>query len=259
VRLFALSSIVLFYGLAVPGRSQVPDPGTVTANPGALQDEAAARDKLLKASDEIDMIQSNSESTKLALTAMKADIAQLQADNAALKEQITGLQAALDRSEAEREKERQALLDKVADLIANANKVAPKPAHRHVAAEEETSVAPEPHPSTEVHTPEGEPAAGPGATPAPPSRNPDNSGPGGPTAGETSLAPPPDPAPAPAPKPQKGYYHVVEAGETLTMICGAYRDKGVKVTVSQIRKANGLTEKSVLKVGEKLFIPKPGT
>ena len=43
------------------------------------------------------------------------------------------------------------------------------------------------------------------------------------------------------------------------MICTAYRENGVNVTVSEIRKANGLTEKSVLKVGQKLFIPKPGT
>ncbi len=37
------------------------------------------------------------------------------------------------------------------------------------------------------------------------------------------------------------------------------RNNGVNVTVAQIRKANGLTEKSILKPGQKLFIPKPGT
>jgi LysM repeat protein len=62
----------------------------------------------------------------------------------------------------------------------------------------------------------------------------------------------------PPPKPQKGYYHVVAAGETLTLICEAYRENGVMVTVSQIRKANGLTEGTSLKPGQKLFIPKPG-
>ena len=60
-------------------------------------------------------------------------------------------------------------------------------------------------------------------------------------------------------KTEKGYYHVVASGETLTLICAAYRENGVNVTVSQIRKANGLTEKSVLKAGQKIFIPKPGT
>jgi LysM repeat protein len=43
------------------------------------------------------------------------------------------------------------------------------------------------------------------------------------------------------------------------MICTAYRENGVHVTVSQIRKANGLAADSVLKPGQKIFIPKPGT
>ena len=41
------------------------------------------------------------------------------------------------------------------------------------------------------------------------------------------------------------------------MICEAYRDHGVNVTVSEVRKANGLAPKSTLKTGQKLFIPKP--
>jgi LysM repeat protein len=32
----------------------------------------------------------------------------------------------------------------------------------------------------------------------------------------------------------------------------------VNVTVAQVRRANGLTAKSTLKTGQKLFIPKPG-
>ena len=85
---------------------------------------------------------------------------------------------------------------------------------------------------------------------------------------DMTLAPPPDAGSVSGgaasddnatPKPQKGYYHVVQSGETLTMICAAYRQNGIKVTVVQIRKANGLTDKSVLRVGQKLFIPKPET
>jgi LysM repeat protein len=52
---------------------------------------------------------------------------------------------------------------------------------------------------------------------------------------------------------------VVAEGETLSMICSAYRDEGVKVTVKQVMKANGLSSSSMLKVGQRLFIPKPGT
>ncbi len=52
-----------------------------------------------------------------------------------------------------------------------------------------------------------------------------------------------------------GYEHVIAAGDTLSTIAQAYREKGVKVTVDQILKANpGLKEKS-LKVGQKIRIP----
>jgi len=227
-------------------------------NPGAAQDAEAAREKLLKASDQIDMIQSNSEATKLALTSMKADIAQLQADNAALKQQVADLHSELDRSEAEQAKERQALIDKVADLIASTNKGSAKSIHKHAAADDDSVPPQASHHTMEVHSPDGESAAGAGANPVPaPTGNPDSaSAPTETVTTNVSLTPPADEAP---PKPQKGYYHIVEAGETLTMICTAYRQQGVKVSVAQVRKANGLTDKSVLKVGQKLFIPKPGT
>jgi LysM repeat protein len=87
----------------------------------------------------------------------------------------------------------------------------------------------------------------------------------------SNLTPPPDAAPStaatstetdatpPPPKPQKGYYHVVAFGETLKMIVDAYRDNGVKTSVAEVCKANGLTKDAQLKAGQKLFIPKPGT
>lgn len=249
--------------------AQVPDPGTV-GNPGAAQDAEAAREKILKASDQIDMIQGNYETTRVTLAAMKTDITQLQADNTELKQQIADLHAALDRSESQRVKDREEMINQVAELIATASKgSSPKPsAKRHAAPTAATEeIVPEDHSSasTEVHAPSVEPAAGAGANPVPPpTGSPDSSGAHHDTevaSNDSSLAPPVDASqpPPPPPKPQKGYYHVVEAGETLTMICSAYRDQGVKVSVSQVRKANGLTEKSVLKVGQKLFIPKSGT
>jgi LysM repeat protein len=71
---------------------------------------------------------------------------------------------------------------------------------------------------------------------------------------DATTTPPPSPS-----HPRKGYYHVVAPHETLSLICEAYRDHGVNVTVAEIRHANGLSSKSSLKVGQKLFIPKPGT
>jgi len=223
-------------------------PGLQAQNPGAQQDAEAAREKLLKAADQLDNIQANSEATKTSVDGMKADVVKLQGDvtklqgdNAALRQQVTELQAALDQFKAEQVKTRQTLIDNVAGMIASgkesgATKTSKK--KKDASASETT---------TETSSPAKPPEA---QTPA------------------TSLAPPPDSAspstsatetsPSPV-KPPKGYYHIVASGETLTMICTAYKENGVNVTVSAIRKANGLTEKSVLKTGQKLFIPKPGT
>ncbi len=66
-------------------------PSLPAQDPGAQQDAEAAREKLLKASDELDNIQANSEATKTSVDGMKTDVAalqdsvtKLQADNAAL-------------------------------------------------------------------------------------------------------------------------------------------------------------------------------
>jgi LysM repeat protein len=217
--------------------AQVPDPG-------AAQDEEAAREKLLKASDQLDNIQANSEATKNSVDGMKTDVATLQAtvtklqgDNDALKQQLTDLQSAFDQYKAEQLQARQTLIDNVAAMIAS-SKSSTKTARK------------------KKEIPEAATETSPPAAFAPPP-NP-------------ALAPPPDPTspstetsagdtPPAQPKPEKGYYHVVASGETLTMICAAYRDNGVHVTVAEIRKANGLTEDTELRAGQKLFIPKPGT
>ena len=221
-------------------------------NPGAQQDAEAAREKLLKAADQLDNIQANSETTKTSVDGMKADVAKLegdvtklQSDNAALRQQLADLQAALDQFKAEQIKARQALIDNVAGMIAaGKGSGTTKPAKKKKDASTSDTLA---ETSVPAKTPDTQAAA-------------------------TSLAPPPEAISASpsthrtatehrlrAGKPQKGYYHVVASGETLTLICAAYKENGVNVTVSEIRKANGLTEKSVLKAGQKLFIPKPGT
>jgi regulator of replication initiation timing len=227
-------------------------PSLPAQNPGAQQDAEDAREKLLKAADQLDNIQANSEATKASVDGMKTDVATLQADvtklqtdNAALRQQVSDLQAALDDYKAEQIKARQTLIDNVAAMIASGKESGASKSGKKKKEVPSTETALQP--SGPVKTPETQSTA-------------------------TSLAPPPEapapdtspsteddtPPPAP-PKPQKGYYHVVASGETLTLICEAYRENGVKVSVSAVRKANGLTEKSVLKAGQKLFIPKPGT
>jgi LysM repeat protein len=238
-KLLPLLGLTLFWSAAPPSPAQVPDPG-------AAQDEEAAREKLLKASDELDNIQANSEATKVSVDTMKtyiatlqATVTQLQGDNAALKQQLADLQADFDQYKTEQMHARQTLIDNVAAMIA-AGKSSTKPLKKKKETTDATAEISMSAPAT---------IAAPNPALAPP---PDPSQPSGESIVGSDTPPPP-------PRPQKGYYHVVASGETLTMICAAYRDNGVKVTASQIRKANGLTEDSELKVGQKLFIPKPGT
>ena len=218
-------------------------------DPGAQQDAEAAREKLLKAEDELDNIQANSETTKTSVDGMKADVAtlqatvtQLQSDNAALKQQLADMQAAFDQYKVEQIKARQTLIDNVAGMIA-AGKASAKPVKKK-------KEAPDSETTTETSIQAKTPDAQETATSLAPPPDPASTSPGSDATADTTAAPV---------KPQKGYYHIVAGGETLTMIRDAYRANGVNVTVSEIRKANGLTEMSVLKTGQKLFIPKPGT
>lgn len=57
------------------------------------------------------------------------------------------------------------------------------------------------------------------------------------------------------PTPQKGFDYKVQDGDTLSAIARACKEKGIKVTVAQIEKANpGLTA-NTLYVGKTIFIP----
>ena len=227
-------------------------PRSLAQDPGAQQDAEAAREKLLKAEDQLDNIQANSETTKTSVDGMKSDVAALQADvtklqsdNAALRQQLADMQAAFDQFKEEQIKARQTLIDNVAGMIA-ADKGAG--ATKPVKKKKDT-----PPPETATQT-SPTPPDNSALTPKPSSLNPPpDSGSISPNSTATGATPPA------TVKPQKGYYHVVASGETLTLICAAYRENGVNVTVSEIRKANGLTENSALKTGQKLFIPKPGT
>jgi len=241
-------SLLLLSLACLPCLAQIPDDAENTGGapppraepvnpqgPAAQQDAESEREKILKAADQLDLIQNNAETTKVAVDNMKDDIARLQAANADLTQQLSDLRAAFDKAEAERTKERQVLVDEVAQLVASRNAEAIH-SHHHSAETQPVSDtdtgADATMADTEVHH---------SAEPAP------------------ALSPPADAAPAPAPKRQKGYYHTVESGETLTLICQAFRDQGVNVSIAQVRRANGLTNKSKLRIGQRLFIPQPST
>jgi LysM repeat protein len=55
--------------------------------------------------------------------------------------------------------------------------------------------------------------------------------------------------------PQNGYEYEIKSGDTLSLIVKAYRDKGVKVTKTQVIKANPGLDPNKLYVGKKIFIP----
>ncbi len=72
------------------------------------------------------------------------------------------------------------------------------------------------------------------------------------------IKPPKDtPATSGAAVPDKGFEYVVKSGDTLDAIVQAYREKNIKVTVSQIVAANPGLKPERLKVGQKVFIPAP--
>jgi LysM repeat protein len=57
--------------------------------------------------------------------------------------------------------------------------------------------------------------------------------------------------------PESGHYYLIKAGDTLGAIAKAYRDQKVKVTTSQILKANPGLDANKLIAGQKIFIPDP--
>ncbi|MBM3823593.1 MAG: LysM peptidoglycan-binding domain-containing protein [Verrucomicrobia bacterium] len=59
------------------------------------------------------------------------------------------------------------------------------------------------------------------------------------------------------PRIEKGYYHVVEKDQNLSLILQAYRQKGIKVTRKMVEEANPSMNPNRLLEGQKIFIPDP--
>ena len=53
------------------------------------------------------------------------------------------------------------------------------------------------------------------------------------------------------------YKHVVQSGDTLSTIAQAFREKGIKVSVDQILKANPKLDPNKMRVGQEIIIPVP--
>jgi len=195
-------------------------------DPGAREDEKAAREKLLRAADQIDVLQAANDANTAQIATLKssndqlrADLDAAKADIAALKAENADLHATLEKLDAARLDEQKALLDQVSKIVADAGK--------HKSADES-----KPEPDTAA------PAAPPTEKSGADTKTPDTS------------------SPATGSGDDKGFVYVVVKGDTLHAIAAAYAANGVKVTVADIRKANNMTSKDVIKTGQKLFIPK---
>ncbi|OQB93065.1 MAG: LysM domain protein [Verrucomicrobia bacterium ADurb.Bin118] len=73
---------------------------------------------------------------------------------------------------------------------------------------------------------------------------------------KTRSAPPPQKSDA-GTQPEKGFWYVIEPGDTLLAIVQAYREQDIHVTVDDIVKANPGLKPNALRVGQKIFIPAP--
>ncbi|MFZ5806595.1 MAG: LysM peptidoglycan-binding domain-containing protein [Verrucomicrobiota bacterium] len=165
-------------------------------DPAASEDAAIERQRMMKAVDQIEIINDQIRKMQDDLRSSKQDIESLRTENYKLKQQLA-------LSEARRAKERDIILAEVAKSIAKVSK---------------TSA-----PSGDVSSHKSE-------------------------ASSSVESPKAD-------KNEKGYEHIVEKGQTLWLISKAYKEKGVNVSVEDIRKANNMKPNTPLKVGQKLFIP----
>lgn len=195
-------------------------------NPAQREEADQERRKMLRAVDTIETLQAQNESHAQEIQALKEELAKLQTE-------LSGYREQLSKIEQGRVKERQALIDEVTALLA-AQKPKPSP-----------TVIPTPTPSSKAD----------GKTESKSEAKKD---------GPKTDVSKPDPSPTPttnvkpaSPAEKEGYEHVVEKGETLSLIARAYTAHGVKVTAEDIRKANHLDPDTPLKPGQKLFIPRP--
>jgi LysM repeat protein len=59
------------------------------------------------------------------------------------------------------------------------------------------------------------------------------------------------------PQTEKGFWYEVRSKDKLSLIVQAYRQRGVKVTMQQVKEANPEVDPNKLLVGQKIFIPDP--
>jgi nucleoid-associated protein YgaU len=185
-------------------------------NPGAREDEAAERKKLLRAADQLEVMQAEMDTLRAQIDQQKGEVdrlkneaAAVKNENAMLRNDVTSLKGAIEKLDAARAKEREVLLTEVSKIVAEGGKKnLPVTAPPREEVKDSELVSPKPEVSSAEETPE------------------------------------------------KGYAYTVQKGDTLWAITEAYRAQGVRVTMEEICEANRMTKHTPLRSGQKLFIPK---
>lgn len=194
-RVRAVVTVILFSGFLLHAQE---------GDPAKREDAAIERQRMLKATDQVEMLTDQITKMKEELKALKQDSESLHTENYKLKQQV-------ELNETKRLKERDIILTEVAKSIAKISKEKEKAIEKKIAEVAEKEKAQEKDKEKSKKSAKAE----------------------------------------------KGYEHVVEKGQTLWLISKAYKDKGINVSVDDIRLANNLKKNATLKVGQKLFIPQP--
>jgi nucleoid-associated protein YgaU len=165
-------------------------------DPAADQDALIDRQKMLKAANQVEILDTQINSLKEENTGIKNNLTSIQKDLDDLKRQNTALREQLLAFKAENDKQKKDLVNEVSNIVAKNSKATA--ASTAVSTVKKTTA-----------TYEGEHAV-----------------------------------------------HTVAKGDTLSLIAKAYTENGIKTSVSDIIKANGMTLATPLKVGQTLIIPK---
>ncbi|HSI83693.1 MAG TPA: LysM peptidoglycan-binding domain-containing protein [Candidatus Methylacidiphilales bacterium] len=230
VTALALASLVL----TVPAASGAP-------NPGKREDAAAQREREMRTADTLEVVQANQELTRTELTEMKGEMEKLKTEIASAKAENAALKAALEKSEQSRQKEREVLLDEVSKMIAANAKKAGKGSSGSAT---NTSVKPA-NTQKSTSTQQGDGASSSSSSSR--DREKDKEKDKDKDVPSTVTSRPRTT--------ENGFSHVVQKGQSLTLIAQAFREQGVNVSVDDIVKANDLPSRDI-KPGQKLFIPK---
>jgi LysM repeat protein len=128
-------------------------------NPATREDSEAERKKLLRAADQIDIIQAEldtlraqADQNRAEIDRLKNDLAAARNENAMLKNDILALKTAVEKLDAVRAQEREVLLKEVSKIVADGSKNSPAPVLPPPVTKKEEPPVPQPENSPAAET-----------------------------------------------------------------------------------------------------------